>query len=294
MKLFEPRGILAATDFSEVSTAALRHAVLWARRYHAHLTVLYVQEPPPIWSDPYLGSYNLAGLVEAVWTAATQQLDQYLAQHVPSDIPVTRELRSGSPPEVIEEYAAGQAIDLVVLGTHGRGGINRLLLGSVAERTLHQAQRPTLIVGQFHSPEASDAASPRLRHILCPVNYSEVAHTAFEHAVAVARAFAARLTAVFAAEQEQPTPEELRRAEDQLRAWLPAGSEAKCWIQAVVRPGNAAEQVITLARETGADLVVIGAQHRRFVDSTVLGVTTVRVTRHTPCPVLVVPRSNDE
>jgi universal stress protein A len=61
-------------------------------------------------------------------------------------------------------------------------------------------------------------------------------------------------------------------------------------MQPIVRHGDAGEQVITLAQEAKVDLVVIGAQHRRFVDTTVLGVTTVRVTRHAPCPVLVVPR----
>lgn len=108
----------------------------------------------------------------------------------------------------------------------------------------------------------------------------------------VAEAFEARLTAVCAIEEEEVQPAELQRAEELLRDWLPSVPALKFSVQAVVRHGNAAEQVLGLAREAAVDLIVIGAQHRRFADTSVLGVTTVRVTRHAPCPVLVVPRTS--
>jgi universal stress protein A len=125
------------------------------------------------------------------------------------------------------------------------------------------------------------------------VNYSEVARSAFEHACAVTRTFGARLTVLFAVEEKDLTPERMVQAEEKLRTWLPAELAMECQMQPVIRHGDAGEQVVTLAREAAVDLVVIGAQHRRFADTTVLGVTTVRVTRHAPCPVLVVPRSED-
>jgi nucleotide-binding universal stress UspA family protein len=295
MEPFAPQRILAATDFSEVSIGALCHAASWAQRFRAELVVLHSQEFLPITLDP-LASYALPlgscaeELQEAAREAATQQLGEAVRQYVPADVRVSRELLCGAPAEVIQEYAAAQNVGLVVLGTHGRKGIGRLLLGSVAERILRVARYPTLIIRPFPAQDVPEAAAPRVSHILCPVNYSEVARAAFEHASAVARAFAARLTAVFTVEQEHPTAENLQGAEDRLRAWLHAESAAECRIQAVVRHGDAGEQVISIAREAAVDLVVIGAQHRRFADTTVLGVTTVRVTRHAPCPVLVVPR----
>jgi nucleotide-binding universal stress UspA family protein len=299
MSPFHPRGILTATDFSEISTWALRHAVMWAKCYDSQLTVLHVQEPPPVWSDPYLGSYSLPGLVEQAWTAASQQLERYVVEHVPSEISVTRELMAGSAPDVIEEYVSGGQVDMVVLGTHGRGGLSRFLLGSVAERTLRMARHPTLIVRQS-SPLAADADGdraastvPRLEHILCPVNDSEVARAAFEHACSVAHAFGARLTALMVAEpiHQAQIADERSRLQEKLQSWLPAEARSdKYELQTVVRHGDAAEEILGLTQEVDADLVVIGAQHRRFVDTTVLGVTTVRVTRHAPCPVLVVPR----
>jgi nucleotide-binding universal stress UspA family protein len=293
MKPFAARRILAATDFSDLSTWALRHAVMWAQHYGSHLTVLHVQQFPWMTGDPYFDGYNVAELIETLEEAATQQLAEQVQTYVPPDLPVSSKVVPGSPASAIEEYAAGEGADLVVLGTHGRGGLSRLFLGSVAERTLRMAQHPTLIVRQVHTEEASKADAPRVSHILCPVNYTEVARAAFEHACAVAQTFAARLTVVFAVEQEDATPESLRRAEERLQSWLPAEAATACEIQPMVRHGDAAEQVITLASQAAVDLVVIGAQHRRFVDTTVLGITTERVTRHAPCPVLVVPRSSD-
>src|SRR5947209_6385561 len=127
MEPFAPQRILAATDFSDVSIGALRHAASWAQRFGAELVVLHAQEFLPITFDP-LASYALPlggsaeELQEAAREAATQQLEEVVRQYVPAGVRVTHELRSGAPAEVIEEYAAAQNVGLVVLGTHGRGG----------------------------------------------------------------------------------------------------------------------------------------------------------------------------
>jgi nucleotide-binding universal stress UspA family protein len=289
MSPFAPRGILAATDFSEIATYALRHAVTWAQRCGARLMVIHAHEVPILLAHPHCSGYDLADLLETARASAEECLTQHVQAHVPPDISVSLEVVAGTPATVIEEYAERGGADLVVIGTHGRGGISRLLLGSVAERVLRRAPQPTLIVRPRAQEQAPD--TPRVTHILCPVNYSEVARVAFQHACTVARTFGARLTVLFAIEEKPVTPPLIVHAEHRLKSWLPAEPEVECQMQPVVRHGDAAEQAITLAREAAVDLVVIGAQHRRFVDTTVLGTTTVRVTRHAPCPVLVVPRS---
>lgn len=308
MEGFTPRRILVGTDFSEVSTWALRHAVMWAQRYQAHLTILHVQQLPWMMDDSQLGVYNLGELLEALQESATQQLADAIQRYVPAELPVASAIVPGMPASEIDAYAESGRADMVVLGTHGRGGFSRLLLGSVAERALRMAGRPTLIVRphssandvgadstaeQASGPPRPEPQAPAITHILCPVNYSEVARAAFEHACSVARTFGARLTVLFAVEEKHLTPEGMVRGEEELRSWLPPEPAVECQMQPVIRQGDAGEQVVTLAREAGVDLVVIGAQHRRFVDTTVLGVTTLRVTRHAPCPVLVVPRSED-
>jgi nucleotide-binding universal stress UspA family protein len=296
MSDFAPRRILAATDFSDVSTLALRHAVLWARRTGAELVVLHVQEFPPVGGDPYFGSYNTVQLMESTREAVTQILESHVREIVPPDVRVRRELLAGSAAGGIEEAAGSADVDLVVLGTHGRGGLSRFLLGSVAERALRMAARPTLIV---RGEEGETAGAPRLSEILCPMNESAVAMATFRAALATARLFDAKLTVLTVVEAPggEAPPGELGRAVEALRERLrselgPAGEAelAHCQFEAVARQGDAAEQVIALARESNTDLIVLGAQHKTFFDSTVLGVTTVRVTRHAPCPVLVVPQ----
>jgi nucleotide-binding universal stress UspA family protein len=293
MNAFAPQRILVAIDFSDISTRALRAAVLWAQRYRSELIVLHAEEPPPVVPDLAVQRY-IGELTEATREAAARQLAECVLLNVPLDLAAAHELIAGTPSDVIEQQAVARQVDLVVLGTHGRGGLSRLLLGSVAERTLRMAQRPTLIVRRLHSEETAGDEVPRIGHILCPVNYSEVARAALGHACSIARSFGARLTVVFALEQQDVTAENLQHADERLRSWLPEASPADCQMRPLVRHGDAAEHVINLARETAADLIVIGAQHRRFADTTVLGVTTVRVTRHAPCPVLVVPRPSRE
>jgi nucleotide-binding universal stress UspA family protein len=254
-----------------------------------------VQEFPPIGGDPYYGSYNMAPVIEATREAATELLETHVRDIVPAGIPVKRVLLAGTPARGIEEAADELDADLVVLGTRGRGGLTRLLLGSVAERALRLAERPTLIV---RGEEGEVTEAPRLTQILCPMNDSPVAMAAFHAAHTTARLFGAKLTVLTVVEEagRAEAPGSLSRAVEALRARLVqelgASAEedlARCQFQAVAREGDAAEQVIAQAREDAVDLVILGAQHKRFFDSTVLGVTTDRVTRHAPCPVLVVP-----
>jgi nucleotide-binding universal stress UspA family protein len=294
MSEFAPRRILAGTDFSEASTCALRHAVRWAERTGAELIVVHVQEFPPIAGDPYFGSYNIAQIMESTREAATKYLEEHVREIVPAGVPVKRELLAGSAASSIEEAAEAAAADLVVLGTHGRGGIPRWLLGSVAERALRMASRPTLVVRQMEGR----AVEPELQEILCPMNDSAVASAAFRVALAAARIFGAKLTALTVVESPggEEVPGDLARAVEALRERLrqeigPSADAdlAHTQFQAEARQGDAAEQVIRLSRESGTDLIVLGAQHKTFFDSTVIGVTTDRVTRHAPCPVLVVP-----
>ena len=135
MKPFAPGRILVATDFSDLSTLAVRHAAAWAQRCRSELVVLHAEECPPITGDFTLANY-LSELTEAAREAAKEDLAQTVMLHVPFDVRVTRELVTGSPAGAIEKYAAAHDVELVVLGPHGRGGLVRFLLGSVAESTL--------------------------------------------------------------------------------------------------------------------------------------------------------------
>src|SRR5207249_1540564 len=131
--------ILYPTDFSSYSNQAYFHAVALAENHGASLTVLYVYTGPPADAGP--GAAADAGADRRYWR---EQLEQIRPAN--ADIPVQHVFLEGDPSGEIGRYAADANIDLIVMGTHGRTGLERLLLGSVAEQTLRSAPCSVLVV----------------------------------------------------------------------------------------------------------------------------------------------------
>jgi nucleotide-binding universal stress UspA family protein len=215
---------------------------------------------------------ELVKTIERSKQAARQHLDRYVREHLGEAGEAETMVAESLPVPAIVNAAQEQNADLIVMGTHGRSGVSRVMLGSVTERVLRETDRPVLTVRQ--KSEAAEPLTASIRRVLCPVNYTEVAMNALESAVAVAECFKAELMNEHASEQ--------------LCDWLSEDARRRCNLQELIRRGDAAEQIIEVARSLGSDLIVLGAQHKRFFDSTVIGTTTVRVTRHAPCPVLTV------
>jgi nucleotide-binding universal stress UspA family protein len=131
--------ILFPTDFSSCSDAPLAYATALARDTGATLLIVHVEEPPLA----YGGGEMYYGTPEPDYAG----LEQMLANVRPTDpaVPCERKLISGSPAETIVELAAAENVDLIVMGTHGRTGLRRLLMGSVAEAVIRTAPCPVLI-----------------------------------------------------------------------------------------------------------------------------------------------------
>ncbi len=241
------RHILAPVDFSPLSALGLRYAGALARCAGASITVLFANPflPPPYFTPARAAELerqfregvreaetHLRAFTEAALGAESARASLRIVEALPVDAIVA---------------AAGEA-GLIVMGTHGRGGVNRIMLGSVAERVLRESPVPVLTVREGAPPE-------KLRSILVPVDDSLAARAALDTARELARCTGAELT-------ELPVDE--------------PGAE------------DAAERIVARAIEAPCDLLVIGARHRLFFDTTVLGATTARVVRHAPCPVLTV------
>lgn len=137
------REILVATDFSISGAAAVEAAVAYARALGARLHLLHVDTAP--------GARDVGALLREAAARA-------------GDVPVTVATTGGDPAQEILRYARRHAIDLVVVGTHGRTGVTRVLLGSVAERVVRGAACPVLVVPlprpALATPEAEPAAEP--------------------------------------------------------------------------------------------------------------------------------------
>jgi nucleotide-binding universal stress UspA family protein len=273
------RQILAPVDFSELSSHALRYASMLARCGNARLVVAYAESfsAPPYFTEGQVGELErqLRDAFRGVEAALSRFVDAGLGAEAGS----AAELRvvEGMPVDGVLRVAREVKADLIVMGTHGRSGVNRWMLGSVAERVLRESEIPVLTL----RGGAATAMTPP-KTILCPVNDTPAAREALVMAAHLARCFDGNIVALHVKESHT------EQGIGDLCAWVPDQIRSHCDIQELTREGEAAEEIVALARETPCDLLVIGARHRRFFDSTVLGSTTARVVRHAPCPVLTV------
>jgi nucleotide-binding universal stress UspA family protein len=273
--------ILAPTDFSDSATGAVEFAKVLARRFGAGITLLHAAPPHATFEPLPLTGMSFVEPFADEEARAASALDAYRADLL-ADFPESDGvLVTGSPAEAIVANSRSAGADLIVMGTHGREGLRRAFLGSVAESVIQQSDRPVLTVRPIE-----DRPRPTgIARILCPVNYSAVASRAYQHALFLASAFDAELTILYLEEEGVVDHSaEMHR----LREWVgdvPLTMRASL----LVDHGEAAAQVNDYARRHGTDLIVMGVQHKRRDTVTVIGTTTATLTRHAPCPVLTVP-----
>lgn len=277
----EIKRILAPTDFSELATRSLEYAAELARRTGAELVVMYADPflPPPHFTSSQVD--DILASLDRHRAAAGKELDLYAAKNVPSSVPLRTMVVEATPSSAILKTAGEIDADIIVMGTHGRGGFNRFLLGSVTERVLHETSRPLLTVRETDTPAADAPAKPR---VLCPVNFSDAARAALDVAISFSNLLDADLVVLHVAEDDS---EETRKIAQQVESWLPP-DRLRTSADRLLLQGDAAEQVIEYAKGHLVDLIVLGASHRRLGDTSVLGTTAVRITRHAPIPVLTV------
>lgn len=273
-----PSRVLCPVDFSEPSGAALRYAKLLSEATPGALTVLHTHswEAPAYFTESQLGA--LKQQFERSLSDADGALERFIAQECPG-CDASRMILDAAPVDGILRAAREKGADVLVMGTHGRSGLNRFLLGSVTERVLREATIPVLTV---RSGMSAAEGTGGIAKILCPVNDSPVARQALQTAANLASLLRAELTVLHVEE-----PHRAVSAPDACQ-WLSADQRAECKVQQVKSHGEAVEETLKLAGEMGADLLVIGARHRAFHDTTVLGTTSIRVIRHSPVPVLTV------
>ncbi len=281
--MFSPKNILVPTDFSELSSFAVPYAARLAERLGGSLTLLHADafvEPIDLVGGGMLA--HDASRIDELRALAEQRLEEFAKVHVPSHIPVTCVTRVSSPFVAIPEVAAETGADLVVMGTHGRSGWRRALLGSVAETVVKETIVPVLTV---RHPSPSGGSFSR---ILCPVNFSEVSRQALEDAWVLATACDAEILVAHVVEQH------VEGGEERFREWVPDSIESRIEYKELALGSEPANHILEFATAENCDLVVIGANRRRESDTTVLGTTTESITRNAEMPVLVVAHRDVE
>jgi universal stress protein A len=143
------RTILVPVDFSECSLAGLTYAVRFARELGARIIVLHVADLGPVMMTTGCGDYDSRSYVEAARRRCGKQMRAFLKRIDFDGVPVTASPVAGYCPEAIHQAASKERADLIIISTHGRTGLRRALVGSVAEGTVRSAICPVLVVPSF-------------------------------------------------------------------------------------------------------------------------------------------------
>lgn len=272
------RKILFATDFSPCSEAVFPYVCSVARKYDATLHIVHVISPEVLSIDPPL-------LLQARDIAERQMLEMSTSEQL-EGVRHSEVVAEGDVTEAINKTVYGAKIDLVLVGTHGRTGIRKLVLGSVAEDVVRSATCPVLTLGPKVAADARREA--KFNHILYATELKPENPQALNYALSLASDHSAALTIFHAipiapvVDAETATAIIRRKLMEMVHTDLNGPLP-----EAVVEIGAPADLIVNAAAMRHADLIVLGA-HRPAILSTHLMDTAYKVIVGAPCPVLTV------
>jgi nucleotide-binding universal stress UspA family protein len=280
------RRIVCPTDFSAASARAYEHALVLATWYRASLTVLHVL-PVPVVAPPALPLVRSGMLIDGSMRDAVQaDLSSLVEPARRAGLHVAGELGDGNPATEAVRVAQEVHADLIVMGTHGRTGLQRWVLGSVAESVLRRAPCPVLTV----PPRAGGRPDPVFfKRILCATDFSPASEAAVSYATALAAEADGSLLLVHVLDRPGAGRLDLEGAAlAQLRRAVPPDAREWCQVRETVVRGGPAAEVLRLAAEHEVGLIVTGVHGRSVLELMAFGSVTHQVVREAACPVLTV------
>jgi nucleotide-binding universal stress UspA family protein len=294
--MLQIRRLLFPTDFSEGAQRAFPQAAFLADWHDAELHLLNV-------TGRHRHDYPDA---RAQFPVPPDMLADWLrrpaADAAAADGPdlqalslVQEQIESAHPADAILSYADDHAVDLIVMGTHGRRGVDRMLFGSVTEAVVRRASCPTLTV----RADADGPPAQTVRRVLTPIDFSDASGVAIDHAKEIALTYGAEIDLLHVVEEPSypsaygagvgpfPTREVLDRVEAQL-ATMAEHDIGYEHVMVEARTGHPPSTILDYAEETGADLIVLATHGRTGLDRMLLGSVAERVLRQSPVPVFIV------
>ena len=295
--------ILFATDFSPSSARTFQIALTWAEACDAVLDIVHVMA---ILHEVELDSAVANMYIKEQEKHSRSKLESHVSQAKEKLSEVYSHLLEGIPTDEITKLAISSQTDLVITGTHGWTGFDRVMMGSVAERIICQAPCPVLSVRDVELEEATtldetkgDISYSVPHHILLPIDFSDCSLDAYEYAVNLEKSFDASVTLVHAFEPFSYSldftlshPGEDRQHREEVEARLDSLTKAftREGLRAnyVIKNKPASEAIIDALTESGADLLVMGTHGHRGLRRLIMGNVAAAVLRQSPVPVLTV------
>jgi len=269
--------ILVATDFSRTSDRALEHALSLARTYSsriflAHLLpvdLMMAPEPAAVFSDQML-------------QAARAEVDRLESSGRFFGVSHEAIIEEGSLWPNLENLIRRLGIDLVVVGTHGKGAVQKVLIGSSAEEVFRNAQVPVLTVGPGVEREALYGVE--LKNILFATQFGVGAERQAAYAFALAQEQCSKITLLHVEERGDDAEVIARR----LKGLLPSATDLHCLPLFRIEKGDPVREILRVADETCADLIVLGAKSRKALAGNVPHTKAYQVVCGASCPVLTI------
>ena len=285
------QNILFATDFSPSAQSALSHALDLARRYGA---VLYTVNVLP--HTPFVEAAEPDP--ERAKLSADRRLTELMRSVSRKDVEHQELIEQGETPEVLSKLVRKHGIDLIVIGTGGRKGLGKLLLGSVAEEVFRNAECPVLTMGPHATRWNIDG---NLQHILFATDFGPESVHGLPYAISLAEENHARLTLLHVASEPgialpEPEPgampvvdpsEVVASTEKQLRTMIPEGAQLWHEPEYMVQFGSPAETIVRIAGQT-TDMIVLGVKRPKALTKHLGEGIAYKVACDAPCPVLSV------
>ena len=288
------KSILCPVDFSDFSVAAYQYALSLAEYYKARIVALHIVE---LWKYPFADyaahEADYAKFSRALNEGGEVQLQRFVKEYSATGLQPDLVVRQGNAPNCILSFAQKENIELIVMGTHGRRGFGRLVLGSTTDRVMRKAACPVLVVSDPSHRDLTTGPDGRhrLSRILYCTDFSNNSERARGYAISLAAEYGAELTLLHVAERVP----DLSRAEafiaertQELDRLVSETERKNLKVRLAVRFGKPYEEIVRHATETQPSLIIMTARGGNAVDRAVFGSTTYRVIQLGPCPVLVV------
>jgi len=278
--------ILFATDFSPAAAHAIPFIKKLARHFQSNLVALHVK-PPVV--NPMTQPATWPVDIEAAKAFDKEHREELLDTF--AGITTDVQIEEGDIQSQLDKAIQKHDTDLVIIGTRGRTGLAKMLLGSVAEEIFRTVPCPVLTVGPH-----SDPAKANIREILFATDFASEAPAAAAYAISLAQEFQARLTLLHVV--PEPKPGDLvswsnvqESSKNLLHKLVPPEAEAWCRPEYFVERGDPGQRILDLANVRAVDLIILGAQPETGVPgaATHLPIATAhKVVAHANCPVLTV------
>lgn len=278
------KNILFLTDFKDTSRAAFTYATAFARQFNARIYPAHAVVP---YLPTELEVPTMPDILKQIEVQAGEQLARMVKD---TGLEYTPLVTQETPEDAVPRWSREHGFDLIVTGTHGRKGFERLLLGSTAETIFRQANCPVLTVGPAVPPQPGKELS--IRNILFATDLSRPTESAISYAVSLALELHARLTLLHVL--PEGTREYGDRARliqfvmDELRRLVPENAGFVTTPEFMIKEGDPADQIINYARNNSNDLIVLGLPKNKQFNTHFRTGVTYKVISTAPAAVLTV------